>query len=507
MKRFLHFLVRIEPLFLILVANILLRIPNLFEPYWYGDEGIYLTVGLALRNGLTLYKDIIDHKTPIIYLLAMAPSQFWFKFLLMAWTTCMLALFYRVAERFFMTKKQAYIATFFLMLLTALPFFEGNIANGELFVMGFMLGGLALFTRTSLWHSFFQHKGKITFDVAPLFGVGALFSLGALTKVPAIFDATAVGVLFFFLYLRKPSQEIFFALLRSTIILAVGFATPILLSIAYFATKHALGDYLAFGLLYNFRYSFEFSPPFSHPLLLFLFSMPGKLSAFAAIIALLVLARKRLSPQAVFVCAWMALTLFSALLSSRPYPHYFLQTFPPLALALAFWFGKVKSMFESSLVPVVCILPLVLILIGFQSGQYPMLSYYTTFLRFVRHDISTEQYRNQFNPLMADTYAAASYIQQTTLTNSRLFIWGTDPMLYALARRVPSGRFTVSFHIKDFNAYQETMDSLVAHPPQVIVVMREEDGKFPDFYTYLNGQYVLVKQLPTMNLYRRVGSK
>jgi hypothetical protein len=68
-------------LLLLFVLIIVLRLPNFFEPYWYGDEAIYLTLGTALREGGQLYTTIIDHKTPLIYYLAMVPNQFYFRIL------------------------------------------------------------------------------------------------------------------------------------------------------------------------------------------------------------------------------------------------------------------------------------------------------------------------------------------------------------------------------------------------------------------------------------------
>src|ERR1051326_55110 len=47
----------------------LLRLPSLFEPYWYGDEGIYQVIGSALRNGRQLYSGIWDNKPPVLYLI------------------------------------------------------------------------------------------------------------------------------------------------------------------------------------------------------------------------------------------------------------------------------------------------------------------------------------------------------------------------------------------------------------------------------------------------------
>ncbi|PIV07387.1 hypothetical protein COS53_02565, partial [Candidatus Shapirobacteria bacterium CG03_land_8_20_14_0_80_35_14] len=57
-------------LWLSAILFFLLRLPSLFEPYWYGDEGVYLALGQGIRHGLTLYSQIYDNKPPAIYYLA-----------------------------------------------------------------------------------------------------------------------------------------------------------------------------------------------------------------------------------------------------------------------------------------------------------------------------------------------------------------------------------------------------------------------------------------------------
>ena len=56
-------------LLIISVVFFLLRFPSLFEPYWYGDEGIYQVIGMVLRSGGLLYADIYDNKPPLLYVL------------------------------------------------------------------------------------------------------------------------------------------------------------------------------------------------------------------------------------------------------------------------------------------------------------------------------------------------------------------------------------------------------------------------------------------------------
>ena len=88
--------------FWLLFAVFFLRLPSLFEPYWYGDEGIYLTIGQGLRQGLVLYRDIYDNKPPLIYLLAaLSGSLFWFRFILLVWSMMTVAFFSKLAKTFF----------------------------------------------------------------------------------------------------------------------------------------------------------------------------------------------------------------------------------------------------------------------------------------------------------------------------------------------------------------------------------------------------------------------
>src|SRR3989344_3742093 len=70
LKRVWRWVKKNEALAWLVVFSVVLRITSWFEPYWYGDEGIYLVLGQALRRGLVFYRDIHDNKPPLLYLLA-----------------------------------------------------------------------------------------------------------------------------------------------------------------------------------------------------------------------------------------------------------------------------------------------------------------------------------------------------------------------------------------------------------------------------------------------------
>src|SRR3989344_5608407 len=178
LKKVLRWLEDNEALVLLIIFSLILRLPSLFEPYWYGDEGIYLTWGQAFRHGLIWYRDVHDNKPPLLYLLAaLAGTVFWFRLLLAVWFGTTVAVFFRLVQKLLPKNPAAgNWATCLLIVLTTI--FEGNIANAEIFiVLPITLGILlALKPRPNFWL------------------IGLLFSAGFLFKLPAVFDLLALGL-------------------------------------------------------------------------------------------------------------------------------------------------------------------------------------------------------------------------------------------------------------------------------------------------------------------------
>ncbi|KKS79061.1 MAG: hypothetical protein UV54_C0043G0007 [Candidatus Beckwithbacteria bacterium GW2011_GWA2_43_10] len=210
----------LKGLVLILLLVVILRIPSLFEPYWYGDEGIYLVLGQALKKGLVFYRDIHDNKPPLLYLLAAAAGNvFYFRLILMVWFATATAVFFKLMQVILPLEKTAwYGATLTMIILTTI--FEGNIANAEIFiVLPVVLAMLMIVKKTQHW-----------------FGVGLLFSVGFLFKVPAAFDFAALVI--WLMIFEKNS-------LRKIWALGFGFILPILGTIIYYGVVGGLGPLLA----------------------------------------------------------------------------------------------------------------------------------------------------------------------------------------------------------------------------------------------------------------------
>ena len=485
-------------LIVVLLVTALLKIPSLFEPYWYGDEGIYLTLGMAVRHGLTLYRDIHDNKPPLLYLVAaVANTQFWFKFILMVWHLFSTAAFFYLSSKLFPGKpKAALLATVLFVVMTLL--LEGNIANGEIFmILPVILGVLAAFL-----------AGKIQPTIKKnylFFLSGAMFALGFLFKVPAVFDFIAIFV-FVAVLSAKTLQEIIKKIFNiRTVILAIGFVLPIIISMVFYWSQGAIKPYVNSALLQNVGYLGSWSTG-NHSSLSAI--TKSGLSWRTLAVAILTLGlwvaknRFRLPRESVLIMIWFIFALYGALLSERPYPHYLIQPAVPAALLIANLIFEKKKELRLGF--------LVLGLVGVISyykikfWQYPVLSYYQNFSSWLIQRQTTQNYFSFFGKQVNRTYEVAKYLQLNTDKSDYIFVWGDEPYIYALADRLPPGRFTVAYHVVDFNGYEETIEAIKSRKPKIIVVMEDEIRPFPQLFAILTGDYMRTEKIDGAIIYRRI---
>lgn len=526
-KRLDKFLDQHALLLLALGLAVVLRIPNFYEPYWYGDEGIYLTIGQALNKGAQLYTDIVDHKTPIIYWLAQVGTQLNFRILNFFWMAAATILFYLFVLRLSQRRLAAGLATIIFALFTTLPWFEGNIPNGELFVIGFVMLGAVLVSYSNYFAKLVKPKTALRLDKKEfwlLLSAGAVFGLGILTKVPALFDFAAFGAIGFFILANtfnfapnqmKKWRPLLLAVVKQWGLLIAGALMPILLSALYFVAKGAGADYLQYGLLYNFHYAGNWGLPFTNRLLVFAFSLQGKFAIAVALIFMAAFFKKLFKPGIQFLLAWFVLALFASLLSNRPYPHYFLQVFPPLSLLVGILINDLIDLARQKKRPEFAMAGnwlaalggaglFVSVLLLLQVGVYPVKKYYQNWWELRTGQINVQEYNRRFNYLMDNNYQAARIIRASGV--DKIFIWGTNPMLYAQSGASPVGKFTVAFHIKDLEAYDQTMEAIKLAEPRYIVVMRNEGYNFADFYIYLHSNYRPAATFDNYILWRKITS-
>src|SRR3989338_8700941 len=209
----------------------LLRFPSLFEPNWYGDEGIYQVLGMAIRNGRLLYMDIWDNKPPLLYMLysLFNSDQFTLRLVSLVFGVLSLIVFFALSRKLFEEKegnKIAIFSTIIFGLLFAFPIVEGNIASSENFMLlPIILSGFLIFTAKE------RLKKNILILSGFLLGIAFLF------KIVGIFDFAAFFVFLFILNLPKKIQsfkKIVYDQLYFLLPFILGFLLPIAASSLFF---------------------------------------------------------------------------------------------------------------------------------------------------------------------------------------------------------------------------------------------------------------------------------
>lgn len=469
----------------ILALVLILRVPTFFEPYYYGDEMVYLTLGQGVRQGLTLYRDIYDNKPPLLYWTAAAAGNlFWFKAILAFWSLATVLFFYKLSKKLFEnhtgTQK---LATLIFALLTTLPLLEGPTVNSELFMIGFTILALITLLKDNL-------SSKNILLAGVFLGIGTLF------KVPAAFDAPVIVIYWLITKGFSRWKEI----LKDSFILFAGFVIPILLTLIYFFVSGAIAEYIKAAFLQNIGYLSSFRPQdVAKPFLVRNAPLLSRALVVMAGVILTYIFRQKLSKKFILFSVWTLLTLFAVTLSERPYPHYFIQAAAPVSFLLAMLFSE-KS-FEQSLT----VIPLALaffVPVYYKFYLYPTTSYYIRFINFASGKISRNVYFNEFDANTVRNYQIADFLVKSTNPLDRVFIWDpASPTIYALSRRLPPIKYVVPYHIHDFSSTKDIAADLVKNPPKLIVLTAS--NSYPEIVPLIAKRYLLIQQISGANIYVR----
>lgn len=475
---------------LLLLLVFILRLPSLFEPYWYGDETIYLIVGKGLRNGMSLYKDLFDNKPPMIYILAAVADGniFWFRMILLVSCLATIGLFWQFTRKIFVVSRPAKLATVLFALLTTIRLFEGNLPNAEIFILL-----PTIFSLNILWPYFSQKKSpKLGFLI-----IGVILGIGLLFKVTSLFDLAAI--ILFWALLSKPKKM--FCFKKEQLLLILGYLLPIVLTSLYFLTQNAFKIFFESCFLQTSGYISSWETK-SHA-----FSVASLLKTdlflkgfiFLLILIFLWSKRQRISLMLGFTIIWFLTSLFVAGLTQRPYPHYLMQTVPAVCLLFGILFTQKPAY-------LVCFSLFTLYLIVFfryRFWYYPTIPYYKNFIEFAAGRKNKNQYLEYFDQQLPSVYKISEMILALTKPKDKIFVWGNQPSYYLLSNNLPSTPYVVAYHVIDLKKEQTVENDLSQNPPTVIIIQND----FPQqsfLRSITGGRYIKFDTINNTDIYRIV---
>lgn len=467
----------------ILAINVLLRIPSLLEPVSYGDECIYLTLGNALNKGLVFYRDIHDNKPPLLYLVAAIANAnlFWLRWITIVWNTVNVLLIYQLAKKLIKKESAALIAATLFAYFSLIP--EGRIANGEIFMIMPATLGVLLAIKA-------KEKKKNIF----WFLSGFCFSLAFLFKVPIAFDFGGF-LLAVFLFPTKKIKDIFLLVKdKGLYLVLIGFFLPIILTIIYYSQKGAFTPYVRSALLQNIGYLASWGGSN--------WGLYQRLIILVTVAGLFYLWRKRLGFSYWLPALMTIFGLFGAFLSERPYPHYLIEIAPWAALLFA------VLLFQKKTYQLITSLLLIFLTVfgfyRFDFWWYANLPYYKNFARFALGKIQKEQYLKYFGEKVFFDYQVSDYLKKHTSSKERVFVWGDGACIYASSRRLPPGRYTVNYHIFDFDGFEETIAAIKERQPKIVVKLLDEKRRFLQLESLLKKEYTPIKKTKKAIIFQKI---
>lgn len=456
----------------------ILRLPSLFEPLWYGDEGIYQVVGTALNHGELLYKEIFDNKPPFLYWLYafLQSDQFMIRLVSLIFGILTVIMFFFLSKKLFQNAKNnsniAFLTTFIFTVLFGLPILEGNIANAENFMLLPIITSAILILNSQKPtpnRSFINHSSLIPArhryaqalagGLNPYFLSGVLLGLAFLFKIVAVFDLSAFVIFYFILNFNSFKKAI------KLIYIIAGFFLPIFLVALFFVANGTFIDFVKAVFIANISYVGYGNKMGAFPILLFI-----KIILLGIFLLYIFAKRKKISQGSLFILTWFAFSLFNAYFSQRPYTHYLLVLISSLSLISGLiLFDKQYQ----KTIAVIFLIALLTIAKGFYIPRSNKnISYYQNFISYVMGGKTMASYQAFFDSNTPIDYEIARFIKPKLSKNETIFVWGNNAQLYQLIGVVAPTKYVVVYHISNSKDGQRaTQTTIEKTKPKFIVIM------------------------------------
>jgi len=473
------------PIVLGILAFILLRLPSLAEPHWYGDEGIYAAIAQEMSHGETLYRDIWDNKPHMIYWLYMlvgnANTMLWVRILNLAAGIATIIGIYRLATELTDAKK-ALLAFFTAIPLLATPLFEGNIANGENFFLPLTVWGLYLGFTAS------ENKWKQLIS-------GILFGFASLFKLSALLDFAGFIVFLIFTRTKLISEKPNAKDISKLSFFGLGFLSPIVCVSLLELTRDNFGNFASTMFIDMFCYV---SYPGGNWLGAVFFQMTGKVKLLLLLVGTIIVGlnffSRKMDKKEVFVALILLFEYIGTLVSSRHYVHYLLQVLPGFSLLIAIWITKLRTpqpLLKKINICTISILGLYLALITFNQGEAINVNYgggeldgrnlvykiYAYYENYVSYAILRSKSKADYNRFFNDEETRMDILRPKLNTvfvdipKDKIYVYTNRAWTYPyLHIRVPTSLSCEHQRYTKRNGHNKLLNGLKENKPQLIVL-------------------------------------
>jgi len=449
------------------------------------DSGVFLYMSWRFLNGDIPYRDIWDHKPPLIYFLdaigiTLTPNSLWGIWILqIIFVFFTLLLIYKLLDREFGIYA-ALTGTITLTsgLLTILE--KGNVTEEYALVFQALCFWLFLIT----W--------KRNFPTRTTFWIGLLGGLAFNFKQTTIgiWITFALFLLVIRLWQRRSPLMDFLSLLA-------GWLIPSILFVIYFASQNALMDYWDQAFLYNFAYIGKHEgirrliPVFLKGFLYLQNGWVLYLSVLGWLAGLGYVWLKRkdsfadIQPLILIALVNLPIEVLLITISGRSILHYYLTPLPVMAILAGtlmytapFLVGKIPSLRSAKLHRWIPAIILAVVALG-QVGQ---IKYYPEYVRALSFD---------------DYAPVVDYVAKNTEAGDKVLIIGAESVVNFLARRESPTRYVYQYPLALLGRrpmFEEYFNQILENKPVLIIDTRGRTRLDEKLYEPLQKRSEIVRE-------------
>ena len=489
----------------VFALGVLLRLPTFGRALLSDDEAIYATTADAMARGDQLYRDVVDHKPPAIYVVYAATQAVGgpiggmvvLHLVLIGVVFATGLVLARIVQRhgpWTDPRAPAAAALLWIVYTTTLVDVDALAANCELFMMLPLVASMVIFLGAHERLRYYAAAGA-------LIGVGMLFKYQAGIQLPLLALALVIS------QRRTPVRA-----MLGVVTLGVGVARPVLVTIAWLWSCGALH-----AAWFWFRFNFAYINTGANDSMLPRMMIRGGFVVLAALplyaMASAAVANRRYRRPAFrkLMLGWAAVGLAAVTVGGRFFGHYFHQVTPALAIlatpvALELCRRRPRSFVAGLALPATVF-----------------------FVLSLAHD----QLMAAAGEPDPDYQTVVSWLDDHAARSSKLCIWGNSPNLYFDANRPLGCRFVFSNYLTGLSPATSTqtdpeVDSsanivpeawdmleldLLRRSPQFIIdgsagnvafYGKYPPSKFPRLWRILQCNYEPTATVAGMRIYRRL---
>jgi hypothetical protein len=431
------------------VLGIVLRVPTFCRPLLSDDEAIYAVTADALGRGDRLYRDVVDHKPPLIYHAYQAGFAALGRYDMRGAHALVVLAVLLTAGFLLAIKRQdralggaetdrvaLAAAGLFLVFSTTWHDYDALAANCELFLLAPQAAAAWLLLRSVRARAAGARRLVLHLAVGALIGTSALFKYQGLT-----FLGASIGLLVWWVIVGRASVG--WAVAMAVAQLAGALAPPAL----YVLWCRSAGNLPAavYWFKFNFSYVGAGLTGFAAltrglrrtaliggaALVPYALGIAAAISTAPKIVRVV---RHRLvgaasvdaevpAPSVVLGLLWLVTSAVAVTTGGRFFGHYFHLVLPPLCLLAAPAFCRMwgEGPFRRVTLVVLCAVP-ALSFFGLATFGRPLAA-------------ALDEGEPRYDEV-------AARIAELTTADERIFVWGNSPQLYFLARRSMGTRFS-----------------------------------------------------------------